>query len=66
MAQAITKKKVSIKPLKELALKLAKDSILRQVLLVEPEEMDAEEFVGKILTWLKLSWLMYWSCSLRL
>lgn len=39
----------------KLALKLEKDHVLRQVLLVEPEEMDAEEFVAKILTWLRLA-----------
>ncbi|MBI2938347.1 MAG: hypothetical protein HYY22_09080 [Thaumarchaeota archaeon] len=55
MAQSLTKKKVNIKPLKEMALKLEKNHVLRQVLLVEPEEMDAEEFVAKALTWLRLA-----------
>ncbi len=54
LTQAVTKK-VNIKPLKDLALRLEKDHVLRQILLVEPEEMDAEEFVAKILTWLRLS-----------
>lgn len=48
------KKKLNILPLKELALRLEKDNVLRQVLLVEPDEMDAEKFVAKVLTRLRL------------
>lgn len=50
-----SKKKVDIRPLIEIAMRLRKDNVLRQILLVEPEEMDTEKFLAKVLTWLRLA-----------
>ena len=47
--------KVNLKKLKEYALtNLPKNSHLRDLVLSEKDEIDAEEFVVKISMWLKL------------
>lgn len=44
---------VDTRPLKRLASeRLASDSLLRRVLLAEPDSMSAVEFVAKLGTWL--------------
>mgnify|MGYP001005640188 CR=1 FL=1 len=50
-----SEKIVNITPLKQLAIeRLPKDSTLREVLLCEPDEMTATEYLIKIPTWQKL------------
>jgi hypothetical protein len=46
---------VDIRPVKEFAEKRLKtDSLLRKVLAAEPDSLPAEEFVGKLGTWLAI------------
>ncbi len=40
--------------LKAVASKLPKEHPLRQVLMVEADEMEQEEFLAKLRTWLRL------------
>ena len=47
-------RKVSIHKARELAKKLPKDHPLRALLEVEDSQMDVEEYVVKLKTWLKL------------
>ena len=54
MSQVLPKKKVNIKPLKDLVLRLEKDHVLRKVLLIESDKMAVEELVMKIILWLRL------------
>ena len=46
---------ISIRRLKAWATSLEEGSVLRTVLLVEPETMSAEEYIAKIATWLSIS-----------
>jgi hypothetical protein len=46
--------KVSVRRLKDFALKLPPDHPLRAVLLVENDEMGSEEVLCKMVTWLRL------------
>lgn len=47
--------KLNIKPLKELVFKeFPPDSVLRDLILSEDDELTAEEFIVKTRTWLKL------------
>ncbi|MBS7656282.1 hypothetical protein KEJ50_07315 [Candidatus Bathyarchaeota archaeon] len=47
-------KRLSIKQLKDFALKLPKGSVLRGVLLLEKDELEVNEFLIKMDVWLKL------------
>jgi hypothetical protein len=40
--------------LKSIASKLPKEHPLRQVLMVEADEMEREEFLAKLRTWMRL------------
>lgn len=53
--EAVARNQVDVRSLKALATgKLADGSILRGVLLSEPDSMPAEDFVAKIGTWLAI------------
>jgi hypothetical protein len=46
---------VDIRPLKKFAIaKCGSSSLLKKVLLVEPDRLAAQEFVGKMGTWLAI------------
>lgn len=46
---------VDIRPLKGLAAKiLASDSVLRKILLSEPDEMERGDYLAKLGTWLAI------------
>lgn len=46
---------VDIRPLKEFASsKCRSDSLLKKVLAVEPDNLPAQEFLGKMRTWLAI------------
>jgi len=47
--------KVALKPLRRFAAKLPPSSLLREILLDEPEdELDVREFLGRVHVWLQL------------
>lgn len=50
----MTSAKVNIRPLKEWALNLPKNSVLRDLLLGEPDELQADEALILFSVWLKL------------
>lgn len=47
-------KSVKLQRLKSFAEKLPEQSLLRNLILAEPDEIDALEYVGKVGTWLKI------------
>ncbi|MEM4650001.1 MAG: hypothetical protein QXP78_04980 [Candidatus Bathyarchaeia archaeon] len=47
-------KRLSIKELKDFVLRLPKGSVLREVLLLEKDELEVNEFLIKMDVWLKL------------
>lgn len=55
MASAkIQERTLPTRRLKDIASKLPKEHPLRQVLMVEADEMEQEEFLAKLRTWLRL------------
>lgn len=46
---------VDIKCVKEFARKLPQSSVLRDVILSEPDSLPASEFISKSAVWLKIS-----------
>lgn len=57
------KEKVNLVPVKDFVLRLPIGSELRDLLLLEKNEIEAEEFLVKIDTWLKLSRIEHGSNS---
>ncbi len=48
-------KVIDIRPLKALAAeRLASDSVLKRVLLTEPDSMPADDYLAKLGTWLAI------------
>ncbi|MCS4538988.1 MAG: hypothetical protein HYY67_09045 [Thaumarchaeota archaeon] len=48
-------RRINIRPLKELATKiLPKDSVLREIILGDKDELGAEEYIAKVDIWLRL------------
>ncbi len=51
---ALQRKQISLRRIKYYALRLPSESILREILLREPDKIDALEFVVKVPIWLYL------------
>jgi hypothetical protein len=51
---ALQRKQISLRRIKYYALRLPSESLLREILLREPDKIDALEFVVKVPIWLYL------------
>lgn len=52
--QTEARKKVNIRPLKDLALQKLPDGLLRDDILSRPDEIGAEEYLADVGVWLRL------------
>ena len=48
------RRKVNLQPLKAFALKLPSNSTLREILLLEDDELDVHTFLARMPIWLRL------------